>query len=89
MTFKQRLKKIEERLKQRAGGSQRPTLVVVYDSIMPTGPQIEAAIAEYKAENPECVAKDPQGFDVVYVESETAKQLTEQILMGEGTEKSP
>ena len=87
MTIKQRLKKIEERLEQWAGDRHRPTLVVVYDSSMPIGPQSQAAIAEYKARNPEYQIKDPKGFDVIYVVSETAKQLTERALRGERTEQ--
>ena len=89
MTLKRRLRKIEGMLDHSREGRQRPIICVVYDSDMPTEAQRETAIAEYKAKNPECVAREPKGFDVVYVVSETAKHLTEQVIRGEGTEKSP
>jgi hypothetical protein len=87
--MKRRVRKIEEKLERRAGGSQRPRFVVVYDPIMPAGPQSEAAIAEYWIKKNQVRSEVAEGFDVVYVVSEAAKQMTERILMGEGTEKSP
>ena len=89
MTMKRRLRSIEEKLERRAGGNQRTTLVVVYDPIMPKGPKSQAAIAEYKAKNPRVRSEGAEGFDVIYVVSETAKQLTERVIRGEGTAKSP
>lgn len=74
-----------EKLEQRTGASSKSpvTLVVVYDGQNPTEAEKEAAIEAYKAKNPDWEGKD---INVIYVTSEKAKELTERVIAGEGTE---
>ena len=73
-----------EKLEKQAGASSKSpvTLVVVYDGQNPTEAEKEAAIEAYKAKNPDWEGKD---FNVIYVTSEKAKELTERVIAGEGT----
>jgi len=76
--------RIDKLEKQTGASSKSPvTLVVVYDGQNPTEAEKEAAIEAYKAKNPDWAEKD---INVIYVTSEKAKELTERVIAGEGTE---
>ena len=60
------------------------TLVVVYDDTgQPSEAALEAAKAEYKAKHPDW---QEQGYNVIWVTDEKAKQNTERVIAGERTE---
>ncbi len=76
-----------ENLEKTIGGSgnQQSIVLVLYEGQpKPTEAQRQAAIADYKAKNPSWAEKD---ITVIYVTSENAKKLTEDILAGKGTER--
>lgn len=77
--------RIEKLEKHTGAGKQQSIIWVVYEGMPePTEAQRQAAIEAYKAKHPDWQTKD---IIVIEVVSENAKQLTERIIAGEGTEK--
>ena len=76
--------RIEKLEKQTGANKAEPvTLVVAYDDTgKPSEAALEAAKAEYKAKHPDWQEQD---FNVIWVTSEHAKELTERIISGERT----
>ncbi len=77
-----RIEKLEKQT--RVNKAEPVWLVVVYDDTgKPSEAALEAAKAEYKTKHPDWQERD---FNVIWVIDAETKELTEQIIAGEGTE---
>lgn len=80
MNLENRIDKLEKQTG--ADEPEKPWIVVVYDGAgKPGEAELEKAKAEYKANHPDWQEQD---FNVIYVRDAETKELTEQLIAGEG-----